>query len=75
MIKKMIELGLGISFISNIAVKHELELGLIKSLPIDKLGLKRNFYFVYSKNRTLSPIIEVFKNFLIEWNNSSTQKP
>lgn len=67
MIKKMIELGLGVSFISKIAVKNEIDLKLIKALRIKDLNLKRNFYFVHNKNRTLSPLVETFKNFLADW--------
>jgi DNA-binding transcriptional LysR family regulator len=67
MIKKMIELGLGISFMSRIAVKNEVDLKVIKALSIKDLNLKRNFYFVYNKNRTLPPLVETFKNFLISW--------
>ncbi|HOH68966.1 MAG TPA: selenium metabolism-associated LysR family transcriptional regulator [Sedimentibacter sp.] len=67
MIKKMIELGLGISFISKIAVKNEIDLKLVKTMQIKDLDLKRSFYFVRNKNRTLSPLVEAFKNFLISW--------
>ena len=68
MIKKMIELGLGVSFISKIAVKNEIELKLMKAVNINELNLKRSFYFVYNKNRTLSPLVEAFKDFLVNWN-------
>ncbi|MGN9163975.1 selenium metabolism-associated LysR family transcriptional regulator [Tissierellaceae bacterium HCP3S3_D8] len=67
MIKKMIELELGISFISKISIKNEIDLGLIKPLRIKDLNLKRSLYFVYCKNRTLPPVVEVFKDFLIDW--------
>lgn len=67
MIKKMIELELGVSFISKISVQNEIDLELIKPLKVKGLDLKRNFYFVYCKDRTLSPIVEVFKNFLLDW--------
>ncbi len=71
MIKKMIELNLGISFISQIAVKNEVDLGLVKALNIKDLNLKRNFYFVHSKKRTLSPLVEAFKNYIINYKNLS----
>ncbi len=71
MIKKMIELGLGVSFISNIAVKNEVNLGLIKTLKIKDLNMKRNFYFVYSKNRVLSPVVVAFKDFLTKWHKET----
>lgn len=67
MIKQMIQLGLGVSFISKIAVQNEVELNKIKTFRINGLTLKRSFYFVYNKNRTLAPVIEAFKDFLIDW--------
>lgn len=67
-IKKMIELELGVSFLSKISIKNEMDLNLIKPVTIKGLDLKRSFYFVYSKDRTLSPIAEIFKNFLLNWN-------
>lgn len=67
MIKKMVELGLGVSFISKLAIKNEVELGLIKPLRVKGLDLKRDFYFVYCKDRTLSPVVEVFRDFLTAW--------
>lgn len=70
MIKKMIELGLGISFVSKISIKNEIDLNLIKAYKIKDLNLKRNFYFVHNKNRTLSPVVEVFKNYLLDWKRS-----
>lgn len=67
MIKRMIVLELGVSFLSKISIRNEIELKLIKFLKIKDLNLKRKFYFVYNKNRTLAPVVEVFKNFLISW--------
>ncbi len=67
MIKKMIELELGISLISKIAVKNEMDLGLIKTYRIKNLELNRSFYFVYHKHRTLSPVVDEFRDFLINW--------
>lgn len=71
MIKKMIELELGISFISNLSIKNEIDLKLIKPFLINGLDLKRKFYFVYSKNRTLSPLVEKFKDFIKDINLDS----
>ena len=67
MIKKMIELSLGVSFISKIAIKDQETLKIIKSYKIESLDLTRDFYFVYNKNRTLSPLVETFKDFLLNW--------
>lgn len=67
MIKKMIELGLGVSFISKVSIKNEIDLKLIKAIKVKGLDLKRSFYFIHHKNRTLSPVVEAFKKFLIDW--------
>lgn len=67
MIKKMVELELGVSLMSKISIKNEIDLGLIKPLTIKDFNLRRNFYFVFSKNRTLSPLVETFKDFLNTW--------
>lgn len=69
MIKKMIELGLGVSFVSNISIQNELDLGLIRPVRVKDLNLKRSFYFVYHKNRTLSPLVELFKEFIKTYKN------
>ena len=63
----MIELELGVSFISKLSIKNEIDLGLIKYVRVKDLDLKRNFYFVYNKNKTLSPVVEVFRDFLSHW--------
>jgi DNA-binding transcriptional LysR family regulator len=73
MIKKMIELELGVSLISKIAVKNEVDLGLIKTYKIKNLELVRNFYFVHHKHRTLSPVVEAFRDFLISWKETKIE--
>jgi len=66
-IKRFIELGIGISFISERAVKREIAMGVFKPCKIKDFTLKRKFYFVYHKNRQLSPLSETFKNFVVEF--------
>lgn len=65
-IKKFVELGLGISFISEIAVKQEIEEKKLKPFYIKGLNLKRKFYFVYHSSRHLSPLAQRFKEFVKE---------
>lgn len=64
-IKKMVELDMGVTFMSEIAIENEIKLKLIKPLLVKGLDIRRQFYFVYSKNRYLSPLAEKFKEFLI----------
>ncbi len=66
-VKKMVALGVGISFISEIAVKDELATGQLVSYDIEDLKLDRHFSLAYSKNRCLSPIEEKFKEFVRDW--------
>lgn len=66
-IKKFIELGFGVSFISERAIKREMELGVLKPYSIKGLDLKRKFYFVYHKKRQLSPLSLTFRDFVIEY--------
>lgn len=64
-IKKMVELDMGITLISEIAIENEIKLKLIKPLLIKEVDIRRQFYFVYCKNRYLSPLAEKFKDFLL----------
>ena len=66
-IKNLVRLGVGISFLSERAIKNELELNQIKVFNIKDLDLFRKFYFVYHKNRQLSPLGETFKNFVLDY--------
>lgn len=64
-IKRMVEEGLGISFMSEIAVLREIEEGSLKAYYIKDLYIKRNFYFVYTTLRHLSPAEEAFKDMIL----------
>lgn len=65
-IKSAVEAGLGISFLSLSSVKHEVALGLIKTLPIVGVTFKRQFYSVYLKSSLLPISAVTFLNFLRE---------
>lgn len=66
-IKRFVELGVGISFTSERAVKREIEMGLLKPFSLKGFELKRTFYFVYHKKRQLSPLSKTFKDFVVEY--------
>lgn len=65
-LKKFIELDMGISFISKVAIERESQLGVLKPAYIKDLKFKRKFYFVFHNNRYLSPLSEAFKSFIIK---------
>lgn len=66
-IKKMVALGIGISFVSEVAVRSEVASGQLNKYEIEDLDLKRQFSLVYCNNRCLSPIEEKFKDFVATW--------
>lgn len=65
-IKRFVEIGIGISFASEVAVQREVEMGLVKAFLIKNLNLSRVFYFVSHKKRQLSPLSKTFKDFVID---------
>ena len=55
--------GVGISFLSTLAIKDELADGRLKALPIRRLNLQRYFYMTLRVKRSLSPVCESFIEF------------
>lgn len=66
-IKELVNLGVGISFLSQRAVTDDVELGKYKVYYIENIDLSRKFYFVYHKKRQLSPLNETFKTFILNY--------
>ncbi|MCQ2554586.1 MAG: LysR family transcriptional regulator [Clostridia bacterium] len=62
-VKKYVALGLGVSVLSEVCVDENQ--GYL-FFEFGDLDLLRNFYMVYNKNTTLSPIAHRFKDFVIE---------
>ncbi len=63
-IKRMVALDIGISIMSEIAVKNEVASGQLIKYEIRDLELKRSFSLVYCNNRCLSPLEEKFVQML-----------
>lgn len=66
-IKELVAQGVGLSFLSTKDIGDDLKLNKYKSYNIKDLSLSRKFYFVYHKNRQLSPLGNAFKNHAIEY--------
>ncbi|MEN6466084.1 MAG: selenium metabolism-associated LysR family transcriptional regulator [Syntrophaceae bacterium] len=64
-IKKAVEAGLGISIVSKSAVSREVQLGVLKSIPLSGIDLKRDFYLIYRKDKYISTLIKTFLEFVI----------
>ncbi|GBF76255.1 LysR family transcriptional regulator [Paenibacillus sp. 598K] len=65
-VKSAVEAGLGVSFLSSSSVKHEVSLGLIRTLPITDVQFKRQFYSIYLKSALLPISAVTFLAFLRE---------
>jgi DNA-binding transcriptional LysR family regulator len=59
-VKSAVESGLGLSIISKSAIKKELQLGLLKTYPIQGVSFTRYFYIVYHRDAVLKSTVEVF---------------
>lgn len=59
-IKEAVLQNLGISFMSERAVKHEKELGLLKTIKLEAIDLSRSITLVYDKNHNLTPAAREF---------------
>jgi DNA-binding transcriptional LysR family regulator len=54
----------GISIISTVAISEELQSGKLKAISIEGLALRRAFYLVRHRHRSLSPVARAFVKFL-----------
>ena len=59
-----VEAGIGIAFVSNLAINKSLTLRLVKVVGIEGLRLRRNFYCIYRKERIVSRLLEEFIAFV-----------
>ena len=59
-----VEAGIGIAFVSNLAINKSLTLRLVKVVGIEGLRLGRNFYCIYRKERIVSRLLEEFIAFV-----------
>lgn len=59
-IKEAIKAGLGVSILSRVAIRDELEFGLLKEIKIKGMEMNRSFYIVMPKIRTMPNHYTVF---------------
>jgi len=71
-VKEGVKAQIGLGFISDLAVREEMERGEIKEIKIKGAEVpKRDFFVVHSKRRELSPPARRFMEFLTKWGPSS----
>lgn len=64
-IKQCVMAGLGISIMSENNLRHELANRRLTQLDVKGLPLKRNWYFVYLRDKSLSPAAQAFREFMM----------
>ncbi len=65
-IRQAVKAGAGISMISLRAIQEDLERGTLRTIPLEGIRLTRDFYLVYHKHRSRSPLCETFLTFLLQ---------
>jgi DNA-binding transcriptional LysR family regulator len=64
-IRQAVKSGAGISVMSFRAIQEDLERETLRTVPLENLRLTRDFYLVYHKNRSRSPLCETFTAFVL----------
>jgi DNA-binding transcriptional LysR family regulator len=62
--RQAIKAGLGLAIISRQAVEDDIRAGLFHAAKIKGVDLRRKFYLLWRKNRTLSPLALAFSSFI-----------
>lgn len=63
-IKSAVEANLGIGFVSRWGLTREIELGTLKIIDLENLGIKRQFQFIYPRTPRLEGAAEIFYRFV-----------
>lgn len=66
-INRSVSKGLGISVVSSVSAADYLAFDKIRIFKIKDLNLKRGIYLANLKNRPLSPLMSVFKEFILDY--------
>ena len=67
-IKEAVKQGMGVAYLSLRAITEELKNKTLKVLNVEGIpGVKRSFYTVLRKNRSLSPQVQAFLKTINEW--------
>jgi LysR family transcriptional regulator, low CO2-responsive transcriptional regulator len=63
-IKDAVKRGLGVAFLSRLAVQREIDADELRAVTVSGLSLARHFYLVYHRRRPFSIAASVFVHFL-----------
>jgi DNA-binding transcriptional LysR family regulator len=63
-VRQGIKSGVGLSILSAVAVADDIQAGSLKAIQVEELNLKRSFYLTTHKQRSPSPLCDVFIDYL-----------
>ena len=63
-LKKMVEVGLGVSLVPRFSVQAEVEHGQLRSLPITDYSFKRPLALIHRRGKSLSRPMQAFIDLL-----------
>ena len=66
-IKRLVEQGLGIAFISNNIVSEEVKTGRLLSLPVEDENFKRKYYMIHHCDKYFSKSLKDFLEIVHQW--------
>ncbi len=69
-IKQAVKAGLGISILSRLSVRDELRYGILKEIRLSDTHMKRRFYIVTHKKRTLPEAYNLFLEHISKLNHT-----
>lgn len=66
-IKSLVSKGVGLSFMNKIAIERDIKEKRFKYLNIKGMDFSRDFYFLYHREKPLSPLGKRFKEFVLDY--------
>jgi DNA-binding transcriptional LysR family regulator len=73
-VKQAVKAGLGVTILSRFAVADELEYKILEEIKLTDIQMKRKFYVVTHKKRTLPHLYETFLKHLLDETENLLQK-
>jgi len=64
-VRQAVKNDLGVTIISNLCVDEDLKNGNLQQLSLPDGPIKRDFYLIYNRDRRLSPLAELFKEYIL----------
>ncbi len=68
-IKRLVEQGLGVAFISNNMVNEEVKTGRLIALPVEDKNFKRKYYMIHHSDKYFSKPLKDFVDLVHQWSN------